>query len=117
MADALKGKKAVPQLEISFDSDKASFKDGAIIVKACGTVHFHRFPLLFQLFDPGGEQPAVLRRGDGWFDPGELAEQFPDREIASAYGLEEPAVRMRYVRLRREIRTIAAQVAEENFLF
>ena len=38
-------------------------------------------------------------------------------EIASAYGLEEPAVRMRYVRLRREIRTIAAQVAEENFLF
>ncbi len=33
VADALKGKKAVPQLEISFDSDKASFKDGAIIVK------------------------------------------------------------------------------------
>lgn len=41
----------------------------------------------------------------------------PMAEIASAYGLEEPAVRMRYVRLCREIRTIAAQVAEENFLF
>lgn len=33
VADALKGKGAAPQLEISFDSEKADFKNGAIIVR------------------------------------------------------------------------------------
>ncbi len=36
-------------------------------------------------------------------------------EIAQLLGLEETAVRMRYVRLRREIQTIVSQVARENF--
>lgn len=36
-------------------------------------------------------------------------------EIAGALGIEQPALRMRYVRLRREIRAIAARVAEEYF--
>jgi RNA polymerase sigma-70 factor (ECF subfamily) len=38
-------------------------------------------------------------------------------EIAVRLGAEEPAVRMRYVRLRREIKTIIAEVAEQNFQF
>jgi RNA polymerase sigma-70 factor (ECF subfamily) len=37
--------------------------------------------------------------------------------IAARLGVEEPAVRMRYVRLRREIKTIIAEVAEQNFQF
>ncbi len=36
-------------------------------------------------------------------------------EVAAALGAEEPAVRMRYVRLRREIRGIVSRVAEESF--
>lgn len=39
----------------------------------------------------------------------------PMAEIAEMLGLKEPALRMRYVRLRREIRAIAAAVAEEHF--
>jgi len=38
-------------------------------------------------------------------------------EIAAQYHLEETAVRMRYVRLRREIRAIAAEVAQKEFSF
>lgn len=37
-------------------------------------------------------------------------------QIANMLHLEEPALRMRYVRLRREIRAIAAQVAEQYFI-
>lgn len=37
------------------------------------------------------------------------------REIAGDMGMDEPAVRMRFVRLRREIRELAAEVAEKNF--
>lgn len=37
-------------------------------------------------------------------------------EIAGLLGLTETAVRMRYVRLRREIRAIVAEVAKQNFL-
>ena len=40
----------------------------------------------------------------------------PMKEIAARYGLGEAAVRMRYMRLRREIRELAARVAEENFM-
>jgi RNA polymerase sigma-70 factor (ECF subfamily) len=36
-------------------------------------------------------------------------------EIALLYGAEEPAVRMRYVRLRRELRQIIQEVADECF--
>lgn len=36
-------------------------------------------------------------------------------EIAVLLDLEEAAVRMRYVRLRREIRAIVSEVAEQNF--
>lgn len=38
------------------------------------------------------------------------------RDIASQLGLEETAVRMRFVRLRREIREIAEQISEKNFV-
>ena len=38
-------------------------------------------------------------------------------EIARQYHLQEATVRMRYVRLRREIVRIAASVAEENFSY
>ena len=38
-------------------------------------------------------------------------------EIAALLELEEPALRMRYVRLRREIRAIIQEVAEKNFDF
>lgn len=37
------------------------------------------------------------------------------REIAREMGVGETALRMRYMRLRKEIRKIAAQVAEKNF--
>lgn len=37
------------------------------------------------------------------------------REIAGELEMDEPAVRMRFVRLRREIRELAAKVAEKNF--
>lgn len=37
------------------------------------------------------------------------------REIAAELGMDEPAVRMRFVRLRREIRELTARVAEKNF--
>lgn len=37
------------------------------------------------------------------------------REIARKMNIEETALRMRYMRLRKEIRKIAAQVAEKNF--
>jgi RNA polymerase sigma-70 factor (ECF subfamily) len=36
-------------------------------------------------------------------------------EIAGMFGAEEPAVRMRYVRLRRELRQIIREVADECF--
>lgn len=36
-------------------------------------------------------------------------------EIAADLGLQEAALRMRYVRLRKEIREIVSQVAEQNF--
>lgn len=36
-------------------------------------------------------------------------------EIATLLGVEEAAVRMRYVRLRREIRSIALEVIKQNF--
>ncbi|MEM1485197.1 sigma-70 family RNA polymerase sigma factor [Oscillospiraceae bacterium PP1C4] len=36
-------------------------------------------------------------------------------EIAAEYHVDEVAVRMRYVRLRREIKDIAAEVAEQKF--
>ena len=42
-------------------------------------------------------------------------EGVPMKEIAQRFGLRPEAVRMRYLRLRREIREIAAAVAEENF--
>ncbi len=42
-------------------------------------------------------------------------EGIPMKEIAQRYGLREEAVRMRYLRLRREIRELAAAVAAENF--
>jgi len=38
------------------------------------------------------------------------------REIALLFGVEEAAMRMRFVRLRREIRTIAAAVAVKYFI-
>jgi RNA polymerase sigma-70 factor (ECF subfamily) len=38
-------------------------------------------------------------------------------EIAAILGAEEPATRMRYVRLRREIKNIITEVAEQNFQF
>lgn len=37
------------------------------------------------------------------------------KEIAAELDADEPAVRMRFVRLRREIRQLAAGVAEKNF--
>jgi RNA polymerase sigma-70 factor (ECF subfamily) len=37
-------------------------------------------------------------------------------EIALRLGAEEPAVRMRYVRLRREIKAIIIKISEQNFL-
>lgn len=37
------------------------------------------------------------------------------REIALSMGADEAAIRMRYVRLRREIKEIASQVAEKSF--
>ncbi len=37
------------------------------------------------------------------------------REIAKKMDMEETAIRMRYMRLRNEIRKIVAQVAEKNF--
>lgn len=36
-------------------------------------------------------------------------------EIAGMFGVKEPAIRMRYVRLRREIGEIVTAIAEENF--
>lgn len=39
----------------------------------------------------------------------------PMSEIAALLNIEEPALRMRYVRLRREIHTITAEIAEEHF--
>jgi RNA polymerase sigma-70 factor (ECF subfamily) len=36
-------------------------------------------------------------------------------EIAGLLGLEEPALRMRYVRLRRELRGIVSQISEDYF--
>lgn len=36
-------------------------------------------------------------------------------EIAAQEGAQEAAIRMRYVRLRREIREIVSQIAQENF--
>ena len=37
-------------------------------------------------------------------------------EIAQLYGVAEPALRMRYVRLRREIKAIAGEIARKNFI-
>ncbi len=36
-------------------------------------------------------------------------------EIAQLFGVKEPAIRMRYVRLRQEIRDIVADIVEESF--
>ncbi len=38
-------------------------------------------------------------------------------EIAAILGIEETALRMRYVRLRREIKGIISKIAEEQFIF
>ena len=37
-------------------------------------------------------------------------------EIAALLALREDALRMRYVRLRREIREIVEEIAEQNFV-
>ena len=42
-------------------------------------------------------------------------QKVPMKEVAARYGLREETVRMRYLRLRKQIRQIAEEVAEKNF--
>lgn len=90
---------------------------------------------MFPEEEPVDEQSAVEQELDRQIDESQYVDLVLDRlspekrclyslyyvsgkpmgEIAAELGLEEPAVRMRFVRLRREIREIAAEVAEKNF--